>query len=113
MKFIKLFVLACIISTASANTVFAQDTIQTKIDSTKTITVKVKGISCSKDLKMISTNVEKLEGVNSCEASKMGPTSSFEVKYNPALVTKEEIYSAVENTGGCSNSEDRPYKVKK
>ena len=63
-------------------------------------------------LKTISGNVEKLEGVSSCTAGKAGATSSFEVKFDPALVTEKQIYSAIEDTGGCKNPDDRPYKVK-
>jgi len=107
MKFIKSFVLAFIVLTATASIAFSQTT-----DSTKTVTVKVKGINCSMDLKTISANVEKLKGVSSCQAGKMGTTSSFLIKYNPALVTEKEINTAIENTGGCENPDEKPYKVK-
>jgi hypothetical protein len=42
----------------------------------------------------------------------MGATSSFEVKYNPKKANIKDIHSAIENTGGCENPNDRPYKVK-
>lgn len=111
MKFITSFVLAFIVLTAITNIASTQITTQ-KTDSTKTITVKVKGISCSMDLKMISANVEKLKGVSSCKAGKMGTTSLFEVKLNPALVTEKEINTAIENTGSCENPDEKPYKIK-
>jgi copper chaperone CopZ len=79
---------------------------------TKTIDVKVKGITCSKDLVTIAQNVEKLEGVASCKAAKKGATTTFEVIMNPALVSDEKVHAAIENTGGCKNPNDRPYKVK-
>ena len=81
-------------------------------DSIKTITYKVKGISCSKDLKMITANVEKMKGVNSCKPGKKGTTTSFIINYNPLLVKESEILAAIENTGSCENPDDRPYKVK-
>lgn len=81
-------------------------------DSTKTITVKVKGITCSNDLKTIASNVEKIKGVSYCKSGKMGPTSTFEVKFNTHLISEKEIHSTIENTGGCENPNDRPYKVK-
>ena len=84
----------------------------TSADSIKTIQVKVKGITCGNDLKTIAGNVEKLKGVSSCKTGKMGATSSFEVKYNPAKINEKEIYAAIENTSGCENPNDRPYKVK-
>ncbi len=65
------------------------------------------------DLKMISANVEKLEGVSTCESIKKGPTTTFEVKYNPTLVTDKAIYAAIEGTGSCEDPDERPYKVKK
>ena len=113
MKFIKSFVLAIIVLTASANSAFSQTTTTNQTtDSLKTATVKVKGITCSMDLKMISANVEKVKGVSSCKAGKQGTTTTFEVKYNPALVTEKEIFAVIENTGSCENPDERPYKIK-
>lgn len=113
MKFIKSFVLAFIILTATTSIAFSQTAnTNQSADSTKTITVKVKGVTCSMDLKMISANVEKLKGVSSCKTGKQGTTTTFEVKFNPALVTEKEINTAIENTGSCENPDERPYKVK-
>jgi len=113
MKFIKSFVLAFIVLTATANIAFSQTTnTNQQADTIKTASIKVKGITCSMDLKMISANVEKLNGVSSCKAGKQGTTTTFEVKFNPALVTEKEIYTAIEGTGSCENPDERPYKVK-
>lgn len=104
---------AFITSTASLSNAFSQTTNVTQTtDSTKTTRIKVKGINCSMDLKTISANVEKLKGVNSCKTIKQGVTATFEVKFNPAMVSEKEIYAAIENTGGCENPDERPYKVK-
>ena len=113
MKVIKLLVLVIITLTIRTNITFSQTTIINETtDSLTTATVKVKGITCSMDLKMISANVEKVKGVSSCKAGKQGTTTTFEVKYNPTLVTEKEIFSTIENTGSCENPEERPYKVK-
>ena len=64
------------------------------------------------DLKNIASNVEKVEGVSTCKTGKMGATSSFEIKYNPKKANIKDIHSAIENTSGCENPNDRPYKVK-
>jgi len=112
MKFIKSFVLAFSIMTATTNIAFSQTTTNQTTDSLKTATIKVKGITCSMDLKMVSANVEKLKGVSSCKSGKQGTTTTFEVKYNPALITEKEIYAAVEGTGSCENPNERPYKIK-
>ena len=111
MNFIKSFILIFIIMITSTNNNFAQTTEQ-KNESLKTINVKVKGITCSLDLKTITDNIEKLAGINSCKTKKKGAISSFEITFNPVLVTEKEIHAAIENTGGCKNPNDRPYKVK-
>lgn len=114
MKFSNIFVLAIAFMLASTTVTFAQST-KEKVqvsDTTKTLTTKVKGITCSTDLKMISANVEKLKGVSTCKAGKTGPTTTFEIAYNPALVTEKEIYAAIQNTGSCENPDEKPYKVK-
>ena len=114
MKFSKIFVLAITFVLASTATTFAQTTtVKEQVsDTSKTITTKVKGITCLTDLKMISANVEKLKGVSTCKAGKTGPTTTFEIAYNPTLVTVKEINAAIQNTGSCENPHERPYKVK-
>lgn len=82
-------------------------------DTTQTMSTKVKGVTCSTDLKMISANVEKLEGVSTCKAVKTGPTTTFEIAYDPQQVTGKEIHAAIQNTGSCENPDERPYKVKR
>ncbi len=105
--------MAFTVLTATTNIAFSQTTTTNQTtDSLKTATIKVKGITCSMDLKMISANVEKLNGVSSCKSGKQGTTTTFEVKYNPSLVTEKEIFTAVESTGSCENPNEKPYKVK-
>lgn len=111
MKTIKAFVLVIAILFAFTKITWAQNETQNK-ENIKIITVKVKGLTCSNDLKTISKNIEKLKGVLSCETGKMGATSSFKIKFDSDLVSEKEIYAAIENTGGCENPDDRPYKVK-
>ena len=112
MNFFMSFAAAILILTASANPVFSQTNTQQKADSLTTTAVKVKGITCAMDLKMIAANVEKLTGVSSCQAGKKGTTTTFEIRYNPELVSEKEIFSAIESTGSCENPDERPYKIK-
>lgn len=114
MKYIISFVLAFTLLTATTNVALSQSATNSNqtTDSIKTVTVKVKGITCSSDVKTISANVENVKGVSSCKAVKSGATSTFEVKYNPALVKEKEIFAAIENTGGCENPDEKPYKIK-
>lgn len=112
MKTIKLFI-TLIIFTITHQTAFAQNNIAATQESTvKTAAVKVKGVTCKNDLKTIAGNVEKLKGVSTCKADKAGPTTTFEIKFNPSLVSEKEIFAAIEATPGCENPKDRPYKVK-
>lgn len=78
----------------------------------KTIKVKVKGVGCARDLQAISMSVAKVEGVSICETLKKGATTTFSVTFNPSVADEKAIYSAVEDTPGCSNQTARPYKVK-
>ena len=102
-------IIALIFITAISTNSFAGNAINL---SDTSITIKVKGVTCSNDLKTLSDNVKELKGVSECKPGKMGPTSVFKITYNPALVSTKEIYKAIENTGGCSDPDDRPYKVK-
>lgn len=110
MKILKTFVVAITLMLATTAVTFAQST-KEELKVT-VIKLKVKGITCSTDLKTISANVKKLKGITTCKAGKTGPTTTFEISYDPALVTKKEIHQAIEGTGGCKNPADRPYKVK-
>ncbi|MDW5288257.1 hypothetical protein [Formosa sp. PL04] len=114
MKLSHILTLAITFTLASTTATFAQSAVEkTEITtSTKTISTKVKGITCSSDLKTISANVKKLNGVSACTAGKTGPTTQFEIAFNPSLVSQEDIFMAIQNTGGCENPNDRPYKVK-
>ncbi len=105
----KKLIIAVFVFTAIGNKSFATNNNPL---SDSTITIKVKGVTCSADLKTLSDNVKELKGVSDCKPGKMGPTSVFKITFNPALVSTKQIYTAIENTGGCSDPNDRPYKVK-
>jgi len=114
MKYIKSLIFASVVLAANTSISFAQSTsTNQQADSVITATVKVKGITCSADLKTIAANVEKLKGVKSCKPGKTGPTTTFEIKYNTGLVSEKEVFAAIEGTGGCQDPDERPYKVKK
>ena len=81
-------------------------------DTVKNLTFKVKGITCSNDLKSITANVEKLNHVANCKPGKQGPTTTFHIQYNPLWVSEKEIITAIESTPGCDSPESRLYKVR-
>ncbi|MCA6445900.1 MAG: heavy-metal-associated domain-containing protein, partial [Chitinophagaceae bacterium] len=78
-----------------------------------TVTVKVSGITCSGDLKMIADNIEKMKGVSSCkQVGKMSTSTSFEIKYDTEKISYAEVVKAIEGTASCDHPDQRPYKVK-
>ena len=114
---IKLFLplIVCIFSiTISASAQNANES-SAKVEKQELQTVKLKvaGINCSADCKDIQNVVSKINGVTTCAMKgKPGTTTSFEVTFNPSLVSEVDIRKAVEGTAGCSNPDSRPYKVK-
>jgi len=120
MRFIKLSfllfgLLFLTITTVNAQTTTAvnqEQVTEVAAATAKTIKVKVKGVGCARDLQAISMNVAKVAGVSICETLKKGATTTFAVTFNPSVADEKAIYSAVEDTPGCSNQTARPYKVK-
>src|SRR5690625_7905286 len=110
MKFSNIFVLAFIFILASTTITYAQSTQEeVQIEETsKTITTKVKGITCSNDLKTISAKVEKMKGVSACVAGKTCYTTTFKIVYKTDLVIESEIIEVIQDTEGCKNTNDRP-----
>jgi copper chaperone CopZ len=108
----KKIIVAVLVFTAISSKSFAQNG-NLVTDTATTITIKVKGVTCKNDLVTLSDNVKELNGVADCKSGKMGPVSEFQITFNPALVGTKEIYKAIENTAGCSDPKERPYKVKK
>lgn len=89
----------------------ATEKTQTK-EALKTIATKVKGITCVTDLKTISASVKKLKGISTCNPGKPGTTTTFNIAYDAAVISEKDIHAAIQNTAGCKNPNDRPYKVK-
>lgn len=113
MKHSKLIILAFTVLIATTELSFSQTTsINQTVDSLTTAIIKVKGVTCPTDLNMISTAVDKVQGVRSCEVKKQGAVTTLEVKYDLRWVTKKNIVAAIENTASCENKDERPYKVR-
>ncbi|MCO5950858.1 heavy-metal-associated domain-containing protein [Mucilaginibacter flavidus] len=105
-------VCAIIFSTANS---FAQTSAKLSHTGSKdsTITIKVSGITCSGDLKMITNSVQKLPGVASCkQIGKMSPNSSFAIQFDPSKVTFPALVKTVEATPSCDYPDQHPYKAK-
>lgn len=62
----KIFI-AVFVFTAIYNNSFAKN-LQPLTDST--VTIRLKGVTCSNDLKTLSTNVKELKGVSDCKPGK-------------------------------------------
>lgn len=113
MKFKKSFILAFVVFVVTINNSFSQTTTTNQItEILKTATIKVRGITCSKDIKLISANIEKLNGVANCTVGNEGKTTTFLVKYNPVLVAEKEIFTSIVNTESCVDPTKKPYKIK-
>lgn len=99
--------------TASAQNSDGQDKTVLPTQKLQTIKLKVGGITCAGDCKDIQKVINKLNGVASCkQIGKPAATSVFEVSFDPAVITENEIRSKVEDVPGCDNPNERPYRVK-
>ncbi len=115
MKYFKYLVASFIIFNATAFTANAQNSKETPTETQtlQTIKIKVTGITCSGDCKDIQKSVTTLNGVTAArQIGKPSATSVFEITFNPALVTEKQIQKSVEDTPGCDDPAERPYKVK-
>lgn len=116
-KYVNTFLLLVVLTVACAIPGMAQTSAeqpQATLQTLQTVKLKVSGITCSADCKDIQKAVSTINGVRSCkQAGKPTATSVFEVTFDPAVVTEKEIYKVVEDTPGCGDAEDRPYKAKK
>ncbi len=74
---------------------------------------KVKGINCALDVRTIQNRLIKTEGVKSCSVQKAGSVTNFNIIYDDKKTSKKEIYKVIEDTPGCKNQKERPYKVKR
>ena len=111
-SFISGFMTLLLIVAFSTN-IKAQTADTSNADTVKTVT-KVKGITCSSDLPIITKNVKEVKGITTFESvSKPGPTTSFKVVYNPSIVSYEDLVKAVEGSPSCDFPDQKPYKVKK
>lgn len=106
------FTFAASLSACAQNTK-DQPTTAGQAQKLQTVKLKVGGITCSGDCKDIQKVVSKMNGVTSCkQIGKPSATSVFEVTFDPAVVSEKEIRSKVEDTPGCDNPDEKPYKVK-
>ncbi|MEM0994329.1 MAG: hypothetical protein AAGI49_14915 [Bacteroidota bacterium] len=115
MKYLKIFsvsLFAFFLTTYLVNMQKTSNETAEEQTTMETITVKVKGVGCMTDVKTISNNVKKIQGVANCEIIEKDAITTFAVQMDTAIVTKEAVYTAIENTAGCKNPNDRPYSVK-
>lgn len=109
--YFKLIALLCLLCAAFQNDCIAQTTANTIKDTT--ITVKVSGITCGSDLPIIIKRVKQEKGIIECKAaSKASATTTFEVQYDPAVITYDQIVAAIQDAPSCDYPNQKPYKVK-
>ena len=114
MKIFKSILLVCGVVFATSNLAQAQAIVGSTTTETSIVTssIKVNGVGCSSDIKSIIKNIASINGVSKCELGKKGATSVFNVSFDAAVVDVADIHTAIEDTPGCKNPNDRPYKVK-
>lgn len=104
-----ILIILCAFSTSA----IAQSNTSQQSDSLQTIQLKVKGITCSGDLLMITDHVEKKDGIKKCDAiGKMSATSTFEIIFNRNKISRADIVKSIEDTPSCDHPKEKPYRVK-
>jgi copper chaperone CopZ len=113
-RYFSALIIACLFFfAASASAQDGKPRTASQTQKLQTIKLKVSGITCSGDCKDIQNSVAKLNGVTSAKmVGKPSAKTMFEVTFDPAVVTEKEVRSKVEDTPGCENPNDRPYKAK-
>lgn len=111
-----LFATASFAFIASGSLASAQDNVQaveTAIKDT-TITVSVAGVTCGGDLPVICKYVEKETGILEIKSvGKVAAVSTFEVRYNPAQISFEQVVAKIEDSPSCDAPKKKPFRVKK
>ena len=86
----------------------------TTVSKDTTIIFEVSGITCGGDLSIICKRVQAEKGITEIKAiSKAAATTKFQVTYNPALLTYQQVVAAVQDAPSCDFPNEKPYKVKK
>jgi hypothetical protein len=79
-----------------------------------TITVAVAGVTCGGDLPVICKFVEKETGILEIKSvGKVAAVSTFEVRYNPAQISFEQVVAKIEDSPSCDAPKKKPFRVKK
>lgn len=115
-SFIYVLALVCLTCFTSFSTAAQTTDVSTTSNNQnlQTIKLKVSGITCSGDCRDIEKVLAETKGVqHSKHLGKPTATTSFQVTFDPAVVTEKELRKIVEDTPGCESPDDRPYKVKK
>lgn len=83
------------------------------VDTVKTATIKVKGISCNGDMPLIKKKLLNEEGIDEITftEAKSGAVT-FTIKYHTAFISEKQLQTAIEKAPSCDDPNDFPYKVK-
>ncbi len=111
-----LFAVTCFTLVGSSISATAQEVTQTTETAAKDtiITVKVAGVTCGGDLPVICKYVEKESGILEIKSvGKVAAVSTFEVRYNPAQISFEQVVAKIEDSPSCDAPKKKPFRVKK
>lgn len=102
------------VASAQQESVSASTTATAAIEKDTTITVKVLGVTCGGDLPVICKYVQQEKGILEIKSvGKPAAVSTFEVRYNPALISFEQVVAKLEDSPSCDAPKTKPFKVKK
>lgn len=72
---------------------------------------RVKGITCANDINTLTERVKAIPGVIKFETLKQGAISKFSLGVLINKVKPSVVIDTIQNTAGCKNPADRPYKI--
>ena len=81
-------------------------------DTLKSMTLKIGNLTCDGDMPTIQKNLLNQDGIDEVMfTSRKKEASTFTVLFHSAATDADNIKLAVENTPGCDDPDEKPYRV--
>lgn len=86
---------------------------QTVVDTVKTTTIKVNGISCNGDMPLIKKKLINQEGIDEVTFSEIkNEAVIFTIKFHSSVINEQKIEELIEGAPSCDDPALFPYKAK-
>lgn len=83
-------------------------------DSTKSYIVKVSNLHCNNDMPTIKKQLLNKDGIDEVIFTDIsGVSSTFTITYHTSAINPDQIEKTIEDTPGCDDKSEKPYRVKK